>query len=550
MPNIEASKKDFESLLGMKVKDKQQLEELLMFAKCELDALDGDALKIDCKDTNRPDLWSIEGIAREIRLRTGKQKGMAKYKIKKSNLKVKVEKSVEDVRPLTACAVIKGVKVTDELLRQIIQLQEKIHGSFGSKRKEAAMGIYDYGKIHGNIRYYGAEPRKTKFIPLDFKNEMDLDEILELHPKGREYAFLLKGKERYPIFEDSEGHILSMPPIINSDYSGKVTMETKNLFIEVSGFSHGKINTALNVIVSAIAERAGRIYSVEVIYPKGKKTTPDFSLKQKEVSIERIRAISGLGLKDNEIIGLLMKAGYAVSKKGKKILCRYSSFRNDIMHEADIIEDVIIGYGYNRIEPLEIRMPVYGKENADEKVKEAFAELCIGMGLQEVVTFTLTSKEKQSSMVSCSEEKIVEISNPMSLNWAVLRRNIFPELLEFLSKNKDAGYPQKIFEIGKAVEIDGKSGTGTFVAEKNKLCIIASSQEVNFTAIKSVFDAVKENTGRDYSVSESGEKFLEEGKSADIMLGGKKIGFMGEVNRKTVQNFGLKMPVALLEMEI
>ena len=77
MPTIEASKKDLERLIGKKFTI-PGLEEALMYVKGELDGQDGDALKIDVKETNRPDLWSSEGIAREIKARIGKEKEIKK----------------------------------------------------------------------------------------------------------------------------------------------------------------------------------------------------------------------------------------------------------------------------------------------------------------------------------------------------------------------------------------------------------------------------------------------------------------------------------------
>ncbi|MCX8158267.1 MAG: phenylalanine--tRNA ligase subunit beta [Candidatus Diapherotrites archaeon] len=549
MPKLEISKKDLEILVGKKFKDMEELEEVLMYAKVELDGQENDKLFLDAKDTNRPDLWSAEGIARQLKASLGLKKGLPKYDVRKSNLKVKIEASVKDVRPLTYCAIIKDVKITEESLIQMIQLQEKVAMTFGRKRKEAAIGIYDYDKIKGNIRFYGADPKTKKFVPLEFKEELTLEEILELHPKGIEYGHLLKGKEVYPIFEDSEGNVLSMPPIINSNYSGKVTEETKNLFIEVSGFKEETISTALNVLVTAFADRGGKIFSVKVIDSNGKERwTPDLRPKKIEIEIDDIKKLSGLNLKNKEILELLKKMCYDVNIKGNKIFCEYPAYRNDILHHVDVIEDVIIAYGYNKIEPEKLNIPIIGYEKEETRYIDTVREVCIGLKLQEVLTFTLTSKAKQSDLVYENKEDLVEILNPISENWSVFRKNIFPELLEFLEKNKNAEYPQNIFEIGKTIKLDEESETG--VCEKDKLCIVLTGRDYNYTKIKSFFDAINENLDLNLNISEGEIKFLESGKSAYIMKGDKKIGFIGELNKNVLKKFKLKFPVVLLEFEL
>jgi len=220
MPTVEVSMKDLGKLVGKQM-TRNELDEALMYVKGEIDGVENGILKIDIKDTNRPDLWSAEGIARELRARIGKEKGIPKYKLKKSKVVVKVEKSVEKVRPLIVASVIRNVKVTEDLLVQMIQLQEKVAMTFGRKRKEVAIGLYDLDKIKPPIFYRAYKPSELKFVPLEFEREMDLQEILETHPKGQEYGDLLKGKERYPIVIDSAKVVSSMPPIINSEHTGK-----------------------------------------------------------------------------------------------------------------------------------------------------------------------------------------------------------------------------------------------------------------------------------------------------------------------------------------
>lgn len=548
MVTVNFSLKDFEKLAGRNF-SKEQLEDAVLHAKSELEKIEGDEVAVEVADTNRPDLWGVEGIARSIRPFYTKAKPEKAPRMKSSGLTIKIEKSVKEARPLTVCGVVKNIQVDEALLISLINLQEKICNTFGRKRREAAIGIYDFDRVHGNIRYYGAEPRKTKFIPLEFENEMDLDEILELHPKGIEFAKLLKGQKLYPIFEDSEGHILSMPPIINSNYSGKVEPGKRNLFVEVSGFKLETINTALNVLMLAFADRGGTLETVKVTDSNGESwTTPEFKSEKASLDIEYLNKVSGMSFKPKEALELLEKMHYTGKASAKKLLLNAPIFRSDILHQIDIVEDVLIAYGYNKAVPESVKVFTQGSELPETTNISRVREACVGLGLQEVLTFTMTSKEKQEARMLLKEEQFAELENFISINYQVFRKSLVPELLEFLARNKTVELPHSIFEAGKCVELHSSSETG--VLEKQKLCIaLSSSQGINFNSAKAILQSLSKMLGFSFILNESSRHFLIEGRSAEIIIGKKAVGLIGEVHPQVLQNFGIENPVAVLEIE-
>ncbi len=548
MPTIEISKKDLESLCGKKFAEKEEIATALEFAKTELDGLEGDKIIAAVADTNRPDLLSAEGIARELRSHYTKDKGIPKYEVKKSNIEVIVDKSVSAIRPCIAAAVIKKMNVSDEFLRQMIQLQEKVCLTFGRKRKEAAIGIYDWQKLKAPMHYRAYKPREKKFVPLEYKTEMDLEEILTEHPTGKEYSQLLKGFDKYPILEDNNNIVASMPPIINSHTTGKVTEQTKEVLIEVTGYKQETVNTALNIMVSALAERGFEVFSVKIKYPNGKSiVTPDFSPKKIVVNADSVKKITGINLNAKQAIALLRDARYEAKANGKKITAFYPAYRQDILHEVDAIEDILLSIGYNNIKPEFIELPCIGAESRQSRLIDIARDVCVGLQLQEVLTFTLTSREKQEKQICLQKEEFVEIANPVSANWSVFRKQIFPELLEFFGKNKNVQYPQKVFEIGKCLELNADSETG--VNEPIKLCVAIAGKACDFTAIKSALEVVCKNLGTPYELSESSNPAFEKGKQGEIKICNKR-GIVGEINSKTLHNFGIEMPTALFEIEI
>jgi len=547
MPTIDVSYKDLCNLIGKKL-SAEELENAVLYAKGEIDSIDNDAIKIDIKDTNRPDLWSAEGICREMRGRVTKDVGLPDYSVGKSSVVVNVDKKVSKVRPLTVCAVVKNLKMNENILSQMIQLQEKVSGTFGRNRKEVAIGVYDLNKITPPIKYTTVKPDGIKFVPLEFKDKLTPREILNKHPKGKEFGHLLKDCEEYPIFIDSANNVLSLPPIINSDYTGKVTEKTTDIFIECSGFRLKFLLPALNTIVAALADRGGKLETVKIVYPDTVLNTPDFTPKKTFVDVDYVNKISGLNLNGKKICQLLEQARYKTILKGKRIELLYPAYRQDIMHQRDVVEDVIISFGYNKIEPLMPKLPVIGSESELEIFSNKISEVLIGLGLQEIMSYTLTSKKNLFEKMNLKNKRIVEIENPVSMNRSVFRSWILPSLLEFLSKNKHVDYPQNIFEIGDAVNIDEKRETGT--VNERKLAVVLTDNTIGYEEISSYLDALMKNLGIDYKLRATEHGSFIPGRVAKILINNNSIGIIGEINPLVLEKWNLEKPVAGFEMSV
>jgi phenylalanyl-tRNA synthetase beta chain len=554
MPTIDVSFKDLCKLVGKKISIEDLKNEYILYAKGEVEGVDGDLVKIDIKDSNRPDLWSAEGIAREIQGRITSKSSLPNYSIDKSKVEVNITNKTKGVRPYTVCAVAKGLKVDENVLSQLIQLQEKVCNTFGRNRKEVAIGVYDLEKIKPPITYTTVKPDSIKFVPLESDREMTPEEILKEHPKGKEFAHLLEGCKEYPIFIDSDKNVLSMPPIINSDYTGKVTKNTRDLFIECSGFDFKFLIPALNVIVAALADRGAKIKSVKVTYPEkaynNKKSflTPDMSQKKFSVDIKEVNRISGLDLSVKDVKTLLKQARYDVKINGKRIDLLYPAYRQDIMNQRDVIEDIIISYGYNNIEPVAPKLKTSGSISPKEELEKIVSEILVGLGMQEILSYTLTSKENLFEKMNVPPESVAELENPMSSNWSVLRNWILPGLLEFLSGNQHIEYPQRVFEIGDVVLIDNSKETKTRDVQKVS-CAIADSI-IRYSDISSILDSFMNRMGVEYEIKETEHPSFINGRVGKILVNGKSIGVIGEIQPFVLENWKLEMPVAAFEINM
>ena len=540
MPVIEVSKRDLCALIGKNL-NTNELSELLSFAKATLESESGDILKIEAGDINRPDLWSSEGIARVIRGQLGKETGLPKYTVSKSSYTLKVESKVMKARPLVVCAVVKNLKLNEPSINQIIQLQEKLCENFGLKRKEAALGIYDFDRIKWPIRYTAFKPNELKFVPLDMNVQLTLNEILQKHEKGRQYAHLLANCKEYPILIDSANEVLSMPPIINSNLTGKVTEKTKNVFVEVTGFSYQFIVPVLNIMVSALAERGGKIEQV-LIHTNNKIITPELSPKSFSVGIDYCNKIIGLELNAKQICELLKRARFDAKQEGNRILCSYLPYRQDIMDGSDIIEDIAISYGYNKLAPEEARIATIGKPAELVQLKQRITEMLVGLNMQEIATFTLTSKNNLSNRMHLENGDAIEISNPISKNYSCVRNSLIPSVLEFLSQNTKKEFPQRIFEIGECYDLKKEK-------TKDKLIIAITHSRVNFTEMKQILDYLMKSLNVKHSIKEVQHQSFIEGRAGSIIINNAKAGVIGEIHPKVISSWNLEMPVSVLEFD-
>ena len=534
MVSIEIDKKDLLNLVGKELSN-NEIEEVLFLLKIE-SKIDND--KIECELTpDRPDMLSVEGLTREIKGFLGIETGQKKYDVTDSNFVLKKEKA--EVRPYIVCGIILDVKLTDELVRSLMQIQEKLHATIGRDRKKVAIGVHDFDKVKPPFSY--KDVTDEKFVPLNETKEMNIKQILEEHPKGKGYAHLVKDG-KYPMLYDSEG-VISFPPIINSERT-KVTDETKNLFIDVTGTDERAVNQALNILVCNITERGGKILTVKI----GNKKTPDLEPYKISLEVEAVDKILGLGLNENKIEETLKRMRYDVRKmKGGKMELSVPSYRSDILHTVDIIEDVAIGYGYNNIQPLLPKIATIGKQSDLEKLSKKIRELMLGFEMQEILNFVLTNEENEFKKMNI-DGKAVEILNPISNEFSICRTWLLPSLLKTLAANKHVEYPQKIFEVGDCIHIVEKEETKT--KSIRKLAAVVSNYETNLTELKSLVESVLKNLDYNYTIKEFNHPSFIESRCGEILVDNKRIGFFGEVHPQVLENWKLENPVIAFEIEV
>jgi len=544
MPTITFSYSDFQQLLGMKIPLERFGELLLLHAKAELGKYDeatGEAT-VELDDTNVPYLWCVEGLARLMRNVLGKQTGPATINLKKGGYVLIAEESVRSVRPFIASFVAKGKPISDYFLKQLVQTQEKIDTGYGRKRQKISIGLYSYKRLVFPVHYRAVAPESVSFVPLGFERPANLSEILEQHPKGKEYGWILKGFARYPLLVDSKGTVLSFPPIINSNFTGKVETGDKEVLFEATGTDEESVNLTAGIFAQNLAERGFDIYSVTIKYPGTTITSPVTRNQKEKISAKAVEELTGLKLDESELKVLLRKAGYEAAGG----YATPPAYRADIMHPVDVIEDIAIAYGFDRIQDAPLTSYTVGGRDKAATTINSIRKAVSGMGFQEIFSHILSGKSTlRTGIPGGGGGEAVHLQNFMSETYSTVRNSIIIQLLEVLSGNKHVDYPQKLFEEGiVAAAVKGR------ISEWRSLALVSAHSRADFTEMKQYLAALLAAAGRKFDITPAEHELFMKGRAAVISVNNKTVGMIGEVSPELLSSFGIEMPTVALEINV
>jgi phenylalanyl-tRNA synthetase beta chain len=538
MPLVTFSYADFINLLGHQIPKETLIEKLPMIGG-DFSHVNGDEINIEFFP-NRPDLTSVEGIARASRGFFGFKTGLQKYEMTTSNVTLTVDPSVKKIRPFITTALVKNITMIDELIVSLMGLQEKLHIGLGRNRRKVAIGVHNAKPVVPPFTYKAVDPDSVSFVPLAKDESMTLREILKNHEKGVDYANLLTGFKKYPLIVDANNNVLSFPPIINGSLT-EVTPLTKEIFIDVTGTDRKAINYALNIVTTALAERGGEIYQTTILDEGKKFISPDFSPLKHLVLVDNVNRILGTALQEKEIISYLQKMGHNAIDSGKgTIEVEIAAWRSDILHEVDLIEDVAIGYGFDIFQSDFPKAFTFGGTLPHHPLLVSLRNIMIGLGFNEVITFVISNEKDEYQRMGLKKGKMVEIENPIGEDYHGLRISLLPSLLKLLRENRHHSLPQQIFEIGVIVDEHAKN--------QYHLAGLKIDAKANFTECKSLVEAVLRECGIKPIIKEKTHSAFIEGRCASVLRNGAEIGVFGELHPKTIQAFSLEYPMIAFEL--
>lgn len=509
----------------------------------------------------RPDIFDAGGMARYMRGFLGVQTGLAEYEIEPAQWTVRVDPALskdESYRPFIACAVLRDVTLDNQTIKALMNLQEDLHWALGRDRKLASIGAYDLDKLSGNvIRYDAVRPDGVRFVPLGFAaddaaSNLTPAEILEKHKTGQAYAGLLKPLSAYPLLRDESGTVLSMPPIINSEAT-RVTQQSRNLFVDVTGVAPRAVDRALNVLVTNMKEIAPdlRIEAVRIEGPDGARATPDLAPMAMELRVADAAATIGAPLDQAAIRGLLERMGHGVdTPDGERLAVRVPAWRNDVMHPIDLIEDAAVAFGYENLAPTPVPTFTVGAPREIEEQSAIARKVFVGLGFHQVITLTLTSEPAAFEKWRLkANPRAVQLEHPISIEQTMCRVSLLPGMLETLAINKQYDLPQYLFEVGDCCFVDEASETGA--REERFAAAVMIGTHIGYADIRAVCDAFAKEFDREIRVGPVDHASLIAGRAAVLKTeAGTAIGFMGELHPEVLEAYGLRHPVALMEFSL
>jgi len=516
--------------------DKETILERLPMIGSEIERLEPDHADVEFFP-NRPDLFSVEGVARAMRGFLGIECGLPAYTVKPSGISFSTDPQLAAIRPYLGSAVIRNVSLDEESILSIMGLQEALHWAVGRGRSKVAIGIHDLDSVTPPFSYI-ASPRTRSFVPLDFDRALSLDEILAEHPKGRDYAKIVKDFPLFPLIVDAGDAVLSFPPIINGERT-RVTQKTRNILLDTTGTDRRAVDSAVNIICTAMADGGATIESVAI----NGTGVPALAPSERTVRVRECSDLLGVELSAPEIAHLLRRMRFGAEPEGNDhIRVQVPCYRADIMHDWDIFEDVAIAYGYGNFNAGISKTFSIGSAHPIRILEGQVRSILAGLGFLEMMPFTLTNERVMyDAMQRPRPSSALAVMHPISEEHTMVRTDILPLMLEMLQANKHRELPQRLFATGDVVR---------GVRTSEKVSGVSCHGTADFSEAYACMDVLARELSMTYTVKESGDPAFIDGRRADVMVNGKVSGVFGEIHPAVLTAFELEHPVAAFELDL
>ena len=536
MPVVRIELKRFSKMVGA---DRKQILERLPYIGLDIESVNDDSVRVEYSP-NRPDLGTDFGIARALRGLLGREVGLPRFPVSPSGVAVMVDRRLAQIRPFIACVIAEKLRLDDEDVRQLISLQEDLHNGLGRRRRVVAIGLHDMDAITPPLSYRAVDAA-FGFIPLGGRKKANIRSILSDTPEGRAYGGVFGETSHYPVITDAKGTVLSFPPIINGDAT-RVTAKTRRIFVDVTSTNRKSGEDVLAILATTLAAAGGRLGTVSVRYTSGTSVTPDLTPTELPLDLSLIRSVLGMELPSAEILRCLAKSRIGV--KGRKALG--PRYRTDLLHPVDLAEEVALGYGVDRIEPVYPASNRPGYFDRFEEFLDSTSTVMAGSGFIEMMTFELTDETSLYTKFQRLPDGKLRVLDPKSLEHSVLRDSLLPSLMASLSGNVKSDYPQRVFEIGRVY-----SRTKRGVKESWHLGGLVAHSQSAFTEAKMYLEAAcRIIAGSEMTAKEDRHWAFADGRCASVSVHGTELGHVGEVRAEAIDAFGIGVPISGFEIDL
>jgi len=580
MPVVDVDPDELRYLTGHSEKDDDELKSDLFDLGLEFEGwTEDDEFQLEFAP-DRLDRLSVEGVARSLRYHYGDDRGVEIPNTNSADWTIEVEDQ-PDERPYVTGAIVRGLDMDEAALESLIQLQEKLHATMGRKRAKGAIGIHDLTMLKGDsvtdetgksITYTSADPDEATFVPLDADAEMTPSEVMASHETGQTYGDLVADFDRVPAIYDAIG-LFSFPPVINGRRT-EVSVDSRDLFIEMTGTDQWTIDHMCNIVCYALAARGGQVEKVDVSYADdapgeyaGKTLErPDFSVRTKTVTHDRIESILGVSLDSREVIDYAERAGLDASETESDDGVAYDvevpPYRVDVIHPLDIIDDIGRALGFNSLEPTYPDVSTVGGRHERSRLEDAARDALVGLGFEDLLNFHMTNEVENFERMNLSTPEAedgndadtvglvdpVTIQEPYSEDYTILRTWALPSIMMVLENNTHRSYPQDLAEIGLAAGLDDSENTG--VAEHRTVAAALARTDASYEDAKARLQALADAFDKDLETPPTTHPSFIGGRAAEVVLDGESAGVIGEIHPKVLVEHDLELPVAAFEFRL
>lgn len=526
---------------------------------------------------NRPDCLSMLGIAHEVAALTGSHtKGFTMaYAQEGPSVHERVAVDIEDplLCPRYCAGYVSGIKIGPSpgwLQRRLV--------AYGMRPINNVVDITNYVMIECGQPLHAFDYDKIPDGHIIVRTGKDGETVRTIDNVERLVD------DRILVIADRD-HAVAVAGVMGGADS-EVTAETETVLLEAANFNqacirrgsqqlglHSEASTrfekSLNPDLAIVGCRRAMKLLVEVAGGKAAEGIVDnYSGQRKPSSIllseQKVRRLSGLDIELPEIRRVLESLGFQCEDTGRpgQLSVVAPHWRSDVTCSADLVEEVARIVGYDRIpfRPLRATLPAQQTVPLTE-LREQLRALMVSCGLQEVLTYPLTSLEKlqKLSLTPASEVAAVKVANPMSKEQEYLRTTLRANLLGTVASNQRQQDRQciRLFEIGKVFAPRGED----LPHEREMLCGVLSgarvplswhgeSGQVDFYDAKGVMEAVLDQLGMEGNFRPCTDATLSQGRAAGVWVDREQIGVVGEVQPGVGKHFDLTGPVCLFEIDV
>ncbi|MCJ7740357.1 phenylalanine--tRNA ligase subunit beta [Candidatus Microgenomates bacterium] len=511
---------------------------------------------------NRPDLLSIIGIAREIAVIENKSIKSKSKNLPNATKKLSIKVNNDfrlfprycgviidhiDIKPSPEWMQKRLIQIGLRPINNIVDITNYVMFDLG-----IPLHAFDYDEIKDHqINVLQAEGGESF---------TSVDELTYKLPKG---AIIIKDSQRIIDLCGIKGgfnsgikpstkrvylQVTADDPLLIRRASQALSLRSDASAIFERGVDKGGLLNTLITAANLIMDLGGGEIASEVIDLKQQEFNP----WQLDLSLSRLAKILGIKIPGSTVVTILKNLSLNPQIKGGIISVTVPTYRSDLKIEEDLIEEVARVYGYNNFPktlpsgstPVD-KIAYYKDYSLEEKVNQ-FLTAC---GFTEVFTYSLISKN-QLDKLEDRPNRAIRITNPVSLDYEYLRPALLGNILEAIKEN-EPNFPEiNLFELGRVY-------LGKPPDYQESLHLAITSANGNYISLKGAVEELLNRFGINkskFSPLQNGDKtdntdYLNQNKSANILVDNDLIGFIGEIKRNITANFALKKPPVICQLD-